>query len=130
MAQEHAQQQQRLRRGCSHARHDPGPRLEGPEWPGAHLRPRRLRRVHRRRDARRVRPAFLTAMTSATDLSGAVWRRSSRSAGDNDYVEVADNLPGIVALRDSRNPDGPALVFNLREWEAFVGGAKDGEFDL
>jgi hypothetical protein len=68
-------------------------------------------------------------MTSATDLSGAVWRRSRRSAGD-DYVEVADNLPGIVALRDSRHPDGPALVFNLHEWEAFVGGAKDGEFDL
>jgi len=69
-------------------------------------------------------------MTSATDLSGAVWRRSRRSAGDLDYVEVADNIPGIVAVRDSRNPEGPALVFNLREWEAFVGGAKDGEFDL
>ncbi|MFC7278356.1 DUF397 domain-containing protein [Paractinoplanes rhizophilus] len=69
-------------------------------------------------------------MTSATDLSGAVWRRSSRSGGDGDFVEVADNLPGIVAVRDSRDPDGPALIFNLREWEAFVGGAKDGEFDL
>jgi hypothetical protein len=69
-------------------------------------------------------------MTSATDLSGAVWRRSARSAGDHDFVEVADNLPGIVAVRDSRDPDGPALVFNLREWAAFVGGAKDGEFDL
>ncbi|HEX5201781.1 MAG TPA: DUF397 domain-containing protein [Actinoplanes sp.] len=69
-------------------------------------------------------------MTSATDLSGAVWRRSSRSDGDGDFVEVADNLPGIVAVRDSRDPDGPALIFNLREWEAFVGGAKDGEFDL
>jgi hypothetical protein len=69
-------------------------------------------------------------MTSATDLSGAVWRRSSRSGGDDDFVEVADNLPGIVAVRDSRNPTGPALIFNLREWAAFVGGAKDGEFDL
>jgi len=54
-------------------------------------------------------------MTSAADLSGAVWRRSRRSTGDHDYVEVADNLPGIVALRDSRHPDGPALVFNLHE---------------
>ncbi|WP_433375643.1 DUF397 domain-containing protein [Actinoplanes sp. CA-142083] len=69
-------------------------------------------------------------MTSATDLSGAVWRRSRQAEGDDDFVEVADNLPGIVAVRDSRNPDGPALVFNLREWAAFVGGAKDGEFDL
>ncbi len=64
------------------------------------------------------------------DLSGAVWRRSSRSAGDPDYVEVADNLPGIVAVRDSRHPTGPALIFTLREWAAFVGGAKGGEFDL
>jgi uncharacterized protein DUF397 len=69
-------------------------------------------------------------MTSATDLPGAIWRRSRRSTGDDDYVEVADNLPGIVAVRDSRDPAGPALVFNLHEWEAFVGGAKDGEFDL
>jgi uncharacterized protein DUF397 len=63
------------------------------------------------------------------DLTGAVWRHSTLSAGDRGAVEVADNLPGIVAVRDSRRPDGPALIFTPREWEAFVGGAKAGEFD-
>jgi hypothetical protein len=68
--------------------------------------------------------------TKPSDLTGAVWRRSSRSPDSGQSIEIADNLPGIIAMRDSRDPDGPALVFTLREWEAFVGGAKDGEFDL
>ncbi|MCG5216977.1 DUF397 domain-containing protein [Streptosporangium sp. KLBMP 9127] len=64
------------------------------------------------------------------DLSGAVWRKSSRS-GDNggQCVEVASNLPGLVAVRDSKNPQGPALVFGPGEWRAFVDGIKDGQFD-
>jgi len=64
------------------------------------------------------------------DLSSAIWRRSSWAVGDRAFVEVADNLPGIVTVRDSRDPEGTTLVFTVREWEAFVGGAKDGEFDL
>lgn len=64
------------------------------------------------------------------DLSDAIWRRSSRSAGDAAYVEVADNLPGIVTVRDSRDPDGTTLIFTLPEWQAFVDGAKDGEFSF
>ncbi|WP_307845263.1 DUF397 domain-containing protein [Planomonospora sp. ID67723] len=43
--------------------------------------------------------------------------------------EVADNLPGVVAVRDSKNPDGPKLVFAPAEWRAFVGGVKAGAFD-
>jgi hypothetical protein len=43
---------------------------------------------------------------------------------------VADNIPGIIAVRDSKQPDGPALLFTLAEWDAFVGGVRDGEFDL
>ncbi|MBF8188619.1 DUF397 domain-containing protein [Nonomuraea sp. K274] len=64
-------------------------------------------------------------------LDGAEWRRATVS-GDNggQCVEVADNLPGIVAVRDSKNPTGPALVFTLGEWNAFLSGAKGGEFDL
>ncbi|MET8151063.1 DUF397 domain-containing protein [Actinoplanes sp. NPDC049668] len=64
------------------------------------------------------------------DLSRAVWRKSTRSGSSGDCVEVADNLPGVVAVRDSKNPTGPALVFTPSEWTAFTGGVKDGEFDL
>jgi len=40
------------------------------------------------------------------------------------------NLPGVIAVRDFKDPTGPALVFTPAEWQAFVGGVKDGEFDL
>jgi hypothetical protein len=65
------------------------------------------------------------------DLNSAVWRKSSRS-GDSggQCVEVAANLPGVVAVRDSKNPDGPKLVFTPSEWKEFLGGVKTGEFDL
>jgi uncharacterized protein DUF397 len=64
------------------------------------------------------------------DLTGANWHKSSRSSGNGgDCVEVADNLPDVVAVRDSKDPTGPALVFNQREWRAFVDGVKAGEFD-
>lgn len=64
------------------------------------------------------------------DLSGAVWRKSSHS-GDNggQCVEVAANLPGVIAVRDSKNPDGPTLLFAPAEWRTFVSGVKTGEFD-
>jgi hypothetical protein len=63
------------------------------------------------------------------DLSNAKWRKSTRSGSTGNCVEVADNLQGVVAVRDSKDPTGPTLVFTLAEWEAFIGGAKDGEFD-
>jgi hypothetical protein len=64
------------------------------------------------------------------DLSNAVWRRGDR--GDDHSgacVEVAI-LDNGFAVRNSTDPDGPVLFFTPAEWEAFVGGAKDGEFDL
>ncbi|GAA5057952.1 hypothetical protein HNP84_000596 [Thermocatellispora tengchongensis] len=65
------------------------------------------------------------------DLSAAVWQKSSRSSGNGGQcVEVAVNLPGIVAVRDSKDPDGPKLLFAPAEWQAFIGGVKSGEFDL
>ncbi|WIM99231.1 DUF397 domain-containing protein [Actinoplanes oblitus] len=62
------------------------------------------------------------------DRQAATWRRSTRSYSDN-CVEVADLPDGGRAVRDSKNPDGPILFFTPSEWAAFVGGAKDGEFD-
>ncbi|MGK5740219.1 DUF397 domain-containing protein [Micromonospora sp. URMC 103] len=56
-----------------------------------------------------------------TDLTGAVWRKSSRSGGNGgDCVEVANNLPGIVAVRDSKDPEGPVLKFDPATWRRFV----------
>lgn len=61
------------------------------------------------------------------DLSRAVWRKSSRS-GNNGCVEVAfDNAE--VAVRDSKDRTGPVLRFNAQEWEAFLAGVRDGEFN-
>lgn len=63
-------------------------------------------------------------------LETALWRKSTRSGPLTDNcVEVAF-IDGGVAVRDSKDPDGPVLRFTAAEWTAFVGGAKDGEFDL
>ncbi|MEU1251601.1 DUF397 domain-containing protein [Micromonospora arida] len=57
------------------------------------------------------------------DLIGALWRTSSRS-GNGECVEVADNLPGVVGVRDSKDPAGPVLVFVPAAWRAFVAVAR------
>lgn len=63
------------------------------------------------------------------DLSGARWFKSSKSAGGRECVEAAHLESGHVGVRDSKNPTGPALIFTPGEWDAFLAGAKDGEFD-
>ena len=65
-----------------------------------------------------------------TDLSGAIWRKSTRSNNGGACVEVASNLPGIVAVRDSKDRGGPALTFDPAQWRAFVQGIKQSHFDL
>jgi hypothetical protein len=67
---------------------------------------------------------------NAIDLSAAVWQKSRRSNGQANCVEVASNIPDIVAVRDSKNPNGPVLVFTAREWGTFTGRVRDGEFEL
>ena len=60
-----------------------------------------------------------------TDLTGAVWRKSTRSGGNGgNCVEVADNLAGLVAVRDSKDPAGPTLTFSPTAWTAFVHAAQ------
>jgi len=64
-------------------------------------------------------------------LNGAVWRKSSRSGGTGgNCVEVAQNLPGVTAVRDSKNPTGPALVFEPATFGAFLRTVKAGQLDL
>lgn len=67
---------------------------------------------------------------AATGLSGARWRKSRHSNPDGSCLEVA-LLPDAegIAVRNSRDPDGPALIYTPAEIEAFLLGAKDGEFD-
>ncbi|WP_214411784.1 DUF397 domain-containing protein [Sphaerisporangium fuscum] len=60
---------------------------------------------------------------------GAHWRKSSYSGDDGNCVEVASNLPGLVAVRDSKNPAGPALLCTPGEWLAFVSQVKIGTLD-
>ncbi|WP_432925174.1 DUF397 domain-containing protein [Microbispora sp. CA-135349] len=64
-----------------------------------------------------------------TDLSMAIWRKSSFSGSGNNCVEVATNVPGLVAVRDSKDRSGPVLAFTPSEWSAFIAGVKNGEFD-
>jgi hypothetical protein len=59
------------------------------------------------------------------DLSGAIWTKSTRSSGTgNNCVEVARNLPGAVAIRDSKDPHGPALVVPANDWRQFTRALK------
>lgn len=65
----------------------------------------------------------------AARLTGVSWRRSRRSGAVGNCVELAPLVGGEVAVRNSRYPDGPALVYTRDEIAAFLFGAKDGEFD-
>ncbi|MEU4684209.1 DUF397 domain-containing protein [Streptomyces xinghaiensis] len=68
-------------------------------------------------------------MSIRRDLSNATWRKSSYSNGDGGAcVEVADNVPGAVPVRDSKVPDGPALVIPATGWGAFVAAVRSGAF--
>ncbi|WP_327245056.1 DUF397 domain-containing protein [Streptomyces sp. NBC_01320] len=63
--------------------------------------------------------------SSDYDLSAAIWHKSSYSGGDGgDCLEVADGHPGVVPVRDSKVPDGPALVFRTAAWSSFVADLK------
>jgi len=64
-------------------------------------------------------------------LDGVIWRKSSYSGSNGgNCVEVAGNLPGIVAVRDSKDTHGPNLTFSRDEWRAFTTCIKRGELGL
>ncbi|MGH4010904.1 MAG: DUF397 domain-containing protein [Pseudonocardiaceae bacterium] len=65
---------------------------------------------------------------NTTDLMGATWRKSSRSNAQASCVEVTELGGGRRAVRDSKNPSGPALICTPAEWAAFTAGIRTGKF--
>ncbi|MFD8783928.1 DUF397 domain-containing protein [Kitasatospora sp. NPDC059599] len=63
------------------------------------------------------------------DLTDANWRKSSYSGSGGTCVEVADGFAGVMPVRDSKDPSGPALVFSSPAWRSFVTAVRNGEFD-
>lgn len=68
-------------------------------------------------------------MSRSPDLTGAEWRKALQSQQEGACVEIAD-LADAVAVRDSKNPAGPALAFPRDAWRSFAGRVKDGRHDL
>ncbi|MGV9270838.1 DUF397 domain-containing protein [Kitasatospora sp. NPDC003701] len=67
-------------------------------------------------------------MHTFVDLADAQWRKSTFSNGQGGCVEVADGYERVVPVRDSKDPQGPALVFPAEAWRAFIAGVQSGEF--
>ena len=65
----------------------------------------------------------------ATELRNVTWRKSRHSNSQGTCVELAGLPGGEIAVRNSRHPDSPALIYTPAEMDAFIRGAKDGEFD-
>ncbi|MGW4897830.1 DUF397 domain-containing protein [Kitasatospora sp. NPDC004240] len=66
---------------------------------------------------------------TAFDLTGARWVKSRHSGNGGNCVEVAPTaLPGFLPVRDSKDPEGPALVFPATAWASFVSAVRSGEF--
>ncbi|WP_232664628.1 DUF397 domain-containing protein [Pseudonocardia sp. TRM90224] len=70
-----------------------------------------------------------TTNVAADQLEDVTWRKATASNPSGDCVELADLASGGVAVRHSRAPRGPALLYTRAEIAAFIRGAKDGEFD-
>lgn len=67
-------------------------------------------------------------MISEPEPNVTQWRKSSHSNGDGGHcVEVADGVPGVVPVRDSKDPEGAVLVFPAGSWAAFVSAVQRGE---
>ncbi len=62
------------------------------------------------------------------DLTDAGWVKSSYSQTGGECIEVADGFPGLIPVRDSKDPEGPALVFGADAFTSFVAAVKSGDF--
>ncbi|MFF1788906.1 DUF397 domain-containing protein [Kitasatospora sp. NPDC058243] len=62
-------------------------------------------------------------------LTRASWRKSSYSGSGGQCVEVADGFTDLMPVRDSKDPEGPFLLFSSSAWQAFVTATRTGEFD-
>ncbi|MFJ6621427.1 DUF397 domain-containing protein [Kitasatospora sp. NPDC091335] len=67
-------------------------------------------------------------MSENVDLTGASWSKSSYSNNGGTCVEVTADFPGLAPVRDSKDPQGPALVFPSEAWASFVAAVRSGEF--
>jgi hypothetical protein len=88
--------------------------------------------IRRRGHTRRLKGSTLKTAyngVTASELDWAEWRKSTFSNPSGNCVEAAELSSGEVAVRNSRFPDGPALIFTHAEWDAFVLGASAGDFD-
>jgi hypothetical protein len=65
-----------------------------------------------------------------TDLSLAIWRKAHRSSHNGGCVEIAANLPGVIAVRDSKRPEGGAHVVPTAVFAQFLADGKGGRYDL
>jgi hypothetical protein len=65
-----------------------------------------------------------------SDLSRAIWRKASRSTANGGCVEIAANLPAVVAIRDSKRPEGGAHVVGRTAFAAFLADARVGRYDI
>ncbi|KJY34360.1 MULTISPECIES: DUF397 domain-containing protein [unclassified Streptomyces] len=62
------------------------------------------------------------------DLAHITWHKSSYSAQEGQCLEVADGVPGRIPVRDSKDVDGPALIFPAEAWRSFLNAVRAGEF--
>ena len=66
---------------------------------------------------------------ASSAMAGSTWVKSSLSYANGNCVEVSDQPGGAIGVRNSRDREGPVLRFTPDEWQAFLGGVRNGEFD-
>jgi uncharacterized protein DUF397 len=71
----------------------------------------------------------MTGSLASSTMTRSIWVKSSLSFANGNCVEVSDQPGGTIGVRNSRDRGGPVLRFTPDEWQAFLGGVRNGEFD-